>query len=286
MKFYFEEKTSGGKLQLVCEENSFDRFFLRDKDDPFLTIAWNPGKTQKVLIDEMEYSFPSCSVLLLVMHHSFRFEKPLDVIGWQFNRDFYCIADHDHEVSCVGFLFYHSKGALFIDLSKEENARLKQLKNYFIEEYGCRDHIQGEMLRVLLKRLIIKLTRLARQQEMPDITIDDPWYHLFRKFNLLLEIHFREFHQVKQYANLLNKSPKTLANYFALHHQPSPVQLIHNRIIQEAKRLLIYTEYSTKEVAYELGFDEPANFSRLFKKGSGISPTAFRQRFFYHEKTG
>jgi hypothetical protein len=223
MKCYFEERNSGGKLQLVCREAMFDRlFFLRDRDDQFLTIAWNTGKAQQVAIDEVSYSFPSHSVLPLVIQHSFRFERPEDIIAWQFNRDFYCIADHDHEVSCAGFLFYHSQSSLFIHLSRQENEKLEQLKDFFVEEYDCRDHVQGEMLRVLLKRLIIKLTRIARQQQLPDIAFDDPGYHLLRRFNLSVEMHYRESHQVSFYAKLLNKSPKTLANYFALHQATFP----------------------------------------------------------------
>lgn len=282
MKCYFEERNSGGRLQLVCREAMFDRlFFLRDRDDQFLTIAWNTGRAQQVAIDEVSYSFPSRSVLPLVIQHSFRFERPEDIIAWQFNRDFYCIADHDHEVSCAGFLFYHSQSSLFIRLNRQEYEQLGQLKDFFIEEYGCRDHVQGEMLRVLLKRLIIKLTRIARQQQLPEIALDDPGYHLLRKFNLLVEMHYRESHLVSFYAKLLNKSPKTLANYFALHKQPSPLQVIHNRIVREAKRLLIYTDQSAKEVAYYLGFEEASNFSRLFKKATSVSPVEFRQHFFY-----
>lgn len=91
----------------------------------------------------------------------------------------------------------------------------------------------GEMLRMRLKRLIIKLTRLARERHLaPGLTVRE--YDLVRQFNLLVETHFHKLHSVNEYAALLNKSPKTIANLFALYQHPNPLQLIHNRITLEA----------------------------------------------------
>ena len=75
----------------------------------------------------------------------------------------------------------------------------------------------------------------------------------------------------------MNKSPKTLSNLFSKNNGPSPLQVIKARIIQEAKRLLQYTDNSTKEIAYELGFDDPASFSRFFKDNVGESPTNYKK---------
>ena len=85
-------------------------------------------------------------------------------------------------------------------------------------------------------------------------------------------------HQVQDYANLLFKSPKTLSNIFSKYSDRSPLQLIKDRIILEAKRLLMYTEMSSKEIAFELGFDDPASFSRFFKNAVKESPSAFKKR--------
>jgi AraC family transcriptional activator of pobA len=92
---------------------------------------------------------------------------------------------------------------------------------------------------------------------------------LVRKFNLLLEANFRTQHEVQFYADLLNKSPKTLSNHFHLFNYPSPSKVIQQRIVQEAKRYLFYTDKTAKEIAYLLGFASPAHFSRYFKQYSG-----------------
>jgi len=99
---------------------------------------------------------------------------------------------------------------------------------------------------------------------------------LVRKFSLLLEGYFKKEHEVRFYAAALHKSPKTLSNVFSLLKQPAPSVLIRNRLILEAKRYLYYTDKSAKEIAWELGFENPAHFSRFFKAYSGENISSFR----------
>lgn len=99
---------------------------------------------------------------------------------------------------------------------------------------------------------------------------------LIRRFNWLVEQHFREKHSVVHHADLLNKSAKTLSNLFSEQGQKSPLQIIHERIATEAKRLLIYTDKPVKEIAFHLGFTDVSAFHRFFKKQAGLSPSAFK----------
>ncbi|MEM8565569.1 MAG: helix-turn-helix transcriptional regulator, partial [Bacteroidota bacterium] len=128
---------------------------------------------------------------------------------------------------------------------------------------------------MLLKRLIIKTTRLAKSQlitkELNDTQID-----VIRKFNVLVDIHYKSKRHVSDYAELLFKSPKTLSNLFAKYGQRTPLQIIHERLVVEAKRLLLYTDKTAKEIAYELGFDEVASFHKMFKKVVSQSPQQFK----------
>lgn len=79
------------------------------------------------------------------------------------------------------------------------------------------------------------------------------------------------------YASRLNKSPKTLSNLFALYHHQTPLQVIQDRLVLEAKRLFYYTDKSAKEIAQELGFDDAAHFSRFFKNQLQVSPSEFKK---------
>ncbi|SCW54647.1 AraC family transcriptional regulator [Mucilaginibacter sp. NFR10] len=277
MKLSATEQSTGGDLLLLINEKHFDRmFFTRDRQHKYLTIAWNRGEKQTVTIDEVDYDFLPNTILPLMVNQSFRFERPEDIVAWQFNRDFYCIVDHDEEVSCVGFLFYGSSDQVFVTLDEAMQFKLQRLLDIFIEEFETADNIQIDMLRMLLKRLIIIVTRLAKAHSGPREVLADEKFGTIRKFNLLVENNYREHHTVAYYAQQLNKSPKTLSNLFALYNHKTPLQVIQERLIIEAKRLLYYTDKSAKEITYELGFDDAAYFSNFFKKHTSFSPTDFR----------
>lgn len=276
MKLKIKEDNTGGELLLFKEEAGFDRlFFSKDRFNKYFTIAWNPGESQIVTIDGTEYEFPGNTLLTLLFSQSFSFENSESIIAWQFNREFYCIIDHDSEVSCVGFLF-SSTDHMFVKLNDHAQQKLQLLSNVFIEELNTSDHIQNEMLLVLLKRLIIYVTRLAKSGYVPVKKLPDERFHIIRKFNLLVEAHFKSEHSVSFYAQQLCKSPKTLSNLFAIFNQKTPSQIIQERITVEARRLLSYTDKSIKHITFELGFEDVAYFSNFFKKNIGVSPSDFR----------
>ncbi len=277
MKLHYTDPVSAGELHLTLHEAGFDRlFFQRDRKDKFLTIAWNNGPGQVVTIDGIAHTFPTETILPLMVNQTFTFEKPEQIIAWQYNRNFYCIVDHDKEVSCVGFLFYGSTDTMFITLDEQQQKKMDLLLQVFIEEFEDRDLIQRDMLQMILKRLIIIITRLAKKQYLTKQALTDDKLDVLRNYNLMVENNYRKHHTVQFYADQLNRSPKTLANYFALYNHKSPLAVIQERIILEAKRLLLYTDKSAKEIAYDLGYDDAAYFSNFFKKQTGLSPSDFR----------
>lgn len=279
MTYTYNEPNLQSVLKHSINESNLSQEYLFGTKEALLTIAWNIGSDQKVMIDEVEYEFPSQHVLPLIAANSFKFSKPADIIAWQFNREFYCILDHDQEVSCAGFIFYGDKDHMMIALDNAYQIKIEMLHQIFVDEFSEKDNIQGEMLRMLLKRLIILITRLGKKQYYRDDSITNDESDLVRQFNISLDANFRELHQVQDYANLLNKSPKTLSNIFSKYSEKTPLQLIKERIILEAKRLLYYTDKTSKEIAFDLGFEDPASFSRLFKNATGTSPSSFKNNF-------
>lgn len=246
------------------------------KRDDLYKIVW-------AMNDELTLGIDGYRVLLQKNH--LLFATPLnqldldienrDIVIYTFNREFYCIRDHDAEVSCNGFLFLGSSTPIMIELSPKEQKSFHLLYEFFVEEFDTMDHIQGEMLLVLLKRLLIKSVRIARKalpvEDMPQPKLDS-----IRKFNLLVEMHFREKHKVSEYADLLHMTPKSLSNLFSRYYNKSPLKVITERIILESKRLLDFSDKNINEVALTVGFDEVSHFSKFFKTQVGLSPKEYK----------
>ncbi|NQZ75760.1 MAG: helix-turn-helix domain-containing protein [Ekhidna sp.] len=266
-----------GIMRLVYEEDKFERNPFIDSHESVLTIAWNRGSEQTVVIDGEELCLPANYVVVLEASQSFSFGNPQSIVALQFNRDFYCIVDHDHEVSCSGLLFYGNRKIPTICLNEKEQKSHGLLFEVFVDEFGQEDdNLKTEMLRILLKRLIVKLTRSFKGQSGLK-SMDNRDLDVIRQFNLLVDLHFRKYHQVQDYSDLINKSPKTISNLFSKYSDKSPLETIHARILMEAKRLLIYTDKTTKEIAYEIGFQDIPSFSRFFKKRLQLAPSKYRE---------
>ena len=274
--YQYHEAATSGNLELWLRDADFQRRPFGPNQDGNLTIAWNRGPAQRIYVDDVAYELPADSLALLIVAHTFRFDRPEDVVAWGFNREFYCVVDHDAEVSCVGFIFYGFPNPMVLAPDEALTRKLTLLLPVFVDEFQDHDNLQGEMLRMLLKRLIVLITRVAKKQLLPEAT-PVPDYDLSREFSLLVEKHFREKHQVADYAALLYKSPKTLSNVFRKLGGKSPLQFIHERIVLEGRRLLLYTDKPIAEIADELGFLEAGHFSRLFKRVTGQPPTALRE---------
>lgn len=273
----YEDKSTLARFIMHINNEELKGIGLRNGSPvPINTFVYNKGAAQTVIIDEIEYTMPEGSILPLVASLHFVFEHPDQLTAWQFNREFYCIVDHDTEVGCVGFLFYGIQHPMFIKLSQSEQKAMVQLEKLFHDEWKSNDNFQGEMLRTLLKQLIIKTTRIAKQQSNNYQEFSDEKMDIVRKFMLALEGNFKQEHGVNFYAAALHKSPKTLSNIFAILKQPAPSKVIQSRIILEAKRYLHYSDKSVKEIAYELGFESSAHFSRFFKMYSGANASEFR----------
>ncbi|MCE7062389.1 helix-turn-helix domain-containing protein [Dyadobacter sp. CY343] len=197
-----------------------------------------------------------------------------------YNRDFYCIQIHDQEVACDGLLFNNIGNMPKVELSEAENAFLGGLFEEMIQEFHLNDSSLEEMVRTYLKQLLIRATRSWKRQHLThDVTEQQSDLEFFRKFTRLVEEHYKSKHTVADYADFLCMAPKTITHKFNRLRLPQPNEVIKNRIILEAKRLLVHTSLTAKEIAYELGYNDPAYFSRLFQTKTGESPSGFRAGF-------
>lgn len=240
------------------------------------------SKGAEVQVDLAEYSVKQPSLFFVSPSQHLHIKKLGKEEGHFvfYNRDFYCIQIHDEEVACNGLLFSNIYNMPMVELDNGEIPFFSYIFGQMTDEFGLNDTSLEEMLRTYLKQLFIKSARLWKMQNLDKELIEqNSDLEFFRKFTLLVDEHYKKKHHVADYAELLFMAPKTISHKFKRLNLPQPNDVIKNRILLEAKRLLVHTNLTAKEVGYELGYEDPAYFSRLFVQKSGETPSAFRAKF-------
>lgn len=276
MKYHFYDNNLDAIFGLTDDIKTDEKAFRNG--DSTIRFLWNRNKTSLELsVDGSLISLKPNQILTTTyLHHVSFAATDLPLTSFLFNRAFYCIADHDSEVSCNGILFFGTQSLPIISIPDSQEKKFENLYEIFQDEFSTPDKIQGDMLQMLLKRLIIMCTRLAKEQLLVK-ELNNDQIDIIRKFNVLVDTNYKTKRKVTEYADLLFKSPKTLSNLFSKYHQKSPQQIILERITLEAKRLMQFTDKQNQEIAFELGFNDAAHFSSFFKKMTKQSPTQFRK---------
>ncbi len=266
-----------GEYLLLDTITNDNEMLLQEKIEDGICMLWSTSEGNHLLVDDISYDISTNRILFLT---DFHMVKPLSIESLRlirFNRSFYCIRDHDREVGCKGLLFFGASQVPIISILQMDEDIFNMLWEMFLYEMETQDNLQYEMLQVMLKRFIILCTRTYKMGM--EFSMNTGEMDLFREFNYLVEMNYKALHSVAEYASLLYKSPKTLSNLFAQLNRPSPLQVIQDRIVLEARRYLRYTEKPIKEIAYDLGFEDTQSFSRLFKRKVGKSPSEHRTDF-------
>lgn len=248
------------------------------KNKSLYKFIWVQAGSLDIEIDHVIIHLEKDEIISLTPLHHIEIKKVEgEYLTFLFNSNFYCIYGHDNEVSCNGLLFNGSSNIARLKLSPVQAENLHDIIRIFMGECSIQDNLQEEMLRIILKRFIITCTRIAREKFEVNLEKEKS-FDIIRQYYVLVDNHFKEKKQVQDYADLLFRSPKTLSNLFSSYGIPSPLRIIHERIEAEAKRLLLYTDKSAKEISEILGFEELAAFSRFFKKMTNESISDYRKR--------
>ncbi|MEO0572090.1 MAG: helix-turn-helix transcriptional regulator [Bacteroidota bacterium] len=155
-----------------------------------------------------------------------------------------------------------------------------QILDYYAEQmmghFQSTSKYKFEAIGALLKLFLIQCHTMCSLNGL-DLQTQETGGNLVRNFKKLLHSKYKEWHQTQSYAEALNITPDHLNRVIKSLTGKNPKAHLQSRITTAAKRLLYFTELSNKEIAYELGFSEPANFSAFFKKCTGVSPSEFKR---------
>ncbi len=171
-------------------------------------------------------------------------------------------------------LFNPLNSTPYVQIPKQKIKPLLVLKSLMEHEYHNPEK-NYPILYSLLTTFLLYTFRIAELKINIQTGISQ---QRMRQLLNLLNEHFKREQKAGFYARKMNLSPKRLNEITRKMLGKTITQLIHDRILLEAKRELIFSGRSIKEISYELGFEDPAYFSRFFKKQSGFSPTHFRKK--------
>jgi AraC family transcriptional activator of pobA len=143
-------------------------------------------------------------------------------------------------------------------------------------EYEGRQPARALVLRGLVGTLLGHAARLAAAAQPADPERRESG--LLRQFEALVEARFAEHWKVADYARALSVTPTHLSRVVRAATGGPASKVIEMRLIREARRHLVYTGASVSAVAYELGFADPAHFTRVFSRTVGVAPREFRRR--------
>ena len=272
----------GNKFALSFLENHSPTPFNAQIDNACYNIIWVKKGRANYAIDFKEIAVEDNTILFLTPGQIFvaQSEAVYEGCRMAFTSDFHCVERHSSEISCNGMLFNSHGEIPSIRIDEAQSKRFSKIIRDMIEEFeeGSADLGQQEMILSFFRRYLVEAIRIKLQQDSArDVDVPEE-IRLVNQFNALVEKHFRQKHSVSDYADILGISPKTIAKRFNETVNTKPSEVIKNRLLLQAKRELLYTDRSIKEICYEIGFEDPAYFSRYFRKNTGLTPLEFKKQ--------
>jgi len=228
-------------------------------------------------IDFKTYDIKKNTVLFIPKGQIHAFDKQLNLKGWliHFNESFFM--QHDADIFLKYHLFSLQHQPCYGINQDTEVAATSYIQ--LMQKELTHKHLLGheDVLRYLLKSILILFERVHRKENQSQLALKNHHELLYAKFRALLDENFHKSLSVTSYASLLHISSKTLTHITKTYSGQTASQLIGQRVILEAQRLLKFTSLQVSEIAFRVGVEDPSNFVKYFKRHIGKSPSEFRE---------
>ena len=281
--FYSEQNSRRDEINIYrIDDALLETYHTRPREphrNNYQAIIWiNTGRGSH-LIDDQLYDVEPNTFMLVTKDQMHAFNPKSGTLGCgiRFSDSFLDSATY-HSTSKYS-LFNNLTVNSVLKVNETEKPSFETLILQLINEYEKEDESgKFNIIQHLLEALIIKLDQFKKKQFTRQYDTNNSTYLVFQEFNFELEKYFKTYHDVSSYSGRLNISNRKLSDVLKLFVGKSTVEVIQERIVAEAKRALMYSGQTIQEIAFELGFDDPYYFSKVFKKVTGQAPKAFRDK--------
>lgn len=245
----------------------------------YYTVIWSKNSSGNHIIDYKEYVMQENEIYFVMpgqVHQVLHNDTPKGMVilfTCSFMQKNYI--NHNF-ISNLG-LFNEIDQSPPIKIDNNAASVLENITSLMYTAFKSEEEFRFDTIGAYLKLFLIECNKFAPGLNSDNTQSIQSSKSILRKFKEALEDNYNKIHKVNEYADLLSISPDYLNSVVKSGIGKTAKELVQQRIALEAKRFGLHSELSTKEISYNLGFDEPSHFSRFFKKTEGISFAEFRK---------
>lgn len=251
----------------------------------FYKISYKKSLTGKIRYGQGHYDFDEGGLSFISPNQVIaRAEDEQDYSGYTLliHPDFLRGYPLDHKIKNYGFFSYSANEALY--LSEKERQTIFSVFDNIKEELNSQiDDFSQDLVISYVEVLLNYSNRFYKRQFITRKAVN---HDLLTRMEKLLDDYFDKEEQLKKglptveyLATQLHLSPRYLSDVLRAVTGQNAQQKIHDKLIERAKEYLTATSWSVAEVAYQLGFEHPQSFSKLFKRKTQLTPVEFKQSF-------
>lgn len=226
-------------------------------------------------LDEHEIELSDQDILFYYPYQKLQIEGDYEGIFTQFHPDFFCIDIHAKDIGCQGLLFNNFMNDTLLRCSQSEYDNLCAFYTNIQIELSKKEIGQLDMVSSQLKIFLINAVRCKKGKQETELIKKENTHYQIEK---LIDEHFIKESSAEFYAKKIDVSITTFNRLCKKYFQNSFITLLNLKRVANAKNKLFLTNISIKDIAYEVGYNDPLYFSRVFKKYTNISPKEFRKQ--------
>lgn len=260
--------------------NEFPDEITKPHRAEFYQILWFQKGSPTHLVDFNPIKIKPNSLLFVNKNSVQLFDNDTNFSGKMilFTDSFFCKTQMDTKFLRSSILFNDLLSVTQISISKSNSTFASIFLQLETELKNLKDNYQSDILRNDLRNLLLHSERERRNQNFIELKKDDDFdYALIYKD--LLDKNFISHKKVSFYSQKMHLTSKRLNQATSKIFGKTPKKIIDDRVLLESKRILAHTNESIKEIAFSLGFEEPTNFIKYFKKHTDKTPVEFRTEF-------